>query len=432
MTKKPWLMFLFMLSWLLSGTLQARLTIEVSGGTEGGTPIALVPFGWASSETEAPLDIASVITADLSRVGRFVLLPDEDRLIDPTRPSEVNLRNWRALGQEALVIGRLELSGVDQYTIHFQLFDVFKGDILANETIRSNGVSLRHAAHKISDIIYQKLTGEAGAFSTRIAYVMVSGGEGAEREFQLRVADADGFNPKQIVKSKEPIMSPAWSPDGRELAYVSFESGQSAIFIQQLSSGSRDKVSHSPGINGAPAWSPDGRELALTLSKGGSPDIYILNVLDRTLRQLTRSDSIDTEATWSPDGQTIVFTSNRGGKPQLYSIPVMGGVAARLTFDGDYNAGAEFSPTGEQLVLVHRNSGQFHIALHNVMTGSNQVLTDGQLDESPTFAPNSSMILYATGGGERGRLSAVSTNGRVHQKLRSDEGEVREPAWSPN
>jgi TolB protein len=422
---------LLCLGWLISINAHARLTIEITGGTEGALPIAVVPFGWEGTELRAPVDIASIVAADLHRSGRFTTMPEQEMLSKPTRPEMVNFRNWRALNQEALVVGRMQEVGAGRYAVRFQLFDVFKGDRLADYTIEAKPSELRHSAHRISDIIYEKLTGEPGAFSTRIAYVAVSNRTGKPPVYALQVADADGYDPRTIVTSSEPILSPAWSPDGKRLAYVSFETKRSVVFVQTLSSGAREKVAGFPGINGAPAWSPDGRQIALTLSKDGNPDIYILNLTTRALRKLTRNSAIDTEPTWSRDGRQIVFTSDRGGRPQLYSISVFGGKAKRLTFEGDYNAGGIFSPDGDRLALVHGNRGDFRIAVLDLATGGLSVLTQGKLDESPSFAPNGSMILYADGNNERSHLSAVSADGRVHQRLILDGGEVREPAWSP-
>lgn len=416
---------------VIASAAHARLTIEITGGTEGGLPIAIVPFGWNGPMLRAPVDIASIVAADLHRSGRFATMPEQEMLSKPTQPDAVNFSNWKALNQEALVIGRVQEVGAGRYTARFQLFDVFKGDRLADYTIEAKASELRHSAHRISDIIYEKLTGEPGAFSTRIAYVAVTARSGKQPVYALQVADADGYDPRTIVTSLEPIMSPAWSPDGEKLAYVSFETKRSAVFVQTLSTGVREKVAEFPGINGAPAWSPDGRQIALTLSKEGNPDIYILNFATRALRKLTQNSAIDTEPAWSRDGRRIVFTSDRGGRPQLYSISVNGGKAKRLTFEGDYNAGGVFSPDGTRLALVHASGGDYRIAVLDLTTGAFSVLTQGSLDESPSFAPNGSMILYANGSNERSQLSAVSADGRVHQRLVLDGGEAREPAWSP-
>lgn len=393
-------------------------------------PIAIVPFEWRGS-SQLPEDLAAIIAADLMRSGRFKALAERDMLSRPTQASDINFRSWQALGQENLVIGQVREAGPNKYIVQFQLFDVFRGTQLTGYQIPSGGDELRRTAHRISDIIYQQLTGEPGAFTSRIAYVTLEQPAANKRLYKLQIADTDGHNPQTVITSPEPIMSPAWAPDGKRIAYVSFENKAPAIFIQTLATGQRQQVSAAPGINGAPAWSPDGSQLAITLSKEGSPDIYILNLIARSLRRLTQSYAIDTEPTWSPDGRTLVFTSDRGGKPQLYAIPASGGQARRLTFEGDYNARGTFSPDGRSLAMVHGSGGSYRIAVLDLKTRALRVLTKGRLDESPSFAPNGSMILYASKEAGSGQLSAVSFDGRVHQRLRLESGEVREPAWSP-
>ncbi|MEN8261352.1 MAG: Tol-Pal system beta propeller repeat protein TolB [Pseudomonadota bacterium] len=415
----------------LASNAHAVLTIEITGGTEGAIPIAVVPFGWQAMEANAPVDIASVVSNDLSRSGTFKSLPERDMLSKPTDPSAVKFRNWQALGQEYLVIGQIRSAGAGRYTVQFELFDVFKGEQLTGYSFASSGGDMRRIAHRISDIIYEKLTGLPGAFGTRIAYVTSQPSAGNKRMYKLVVADADGYGPKTIAASEEPLMSPAWSPDGQKLAYVSFEKKASAIYIQTVATGQRTRVAAYRGINGAPAWSPDGRQLAMTLSKDGSPDIFVKDLVSGSLRKLTQNYAIDTEPAWSRDGRNIVFTSDRGGKPQLYMVSAGGGAARRLTFEGDYNTRGVFSPDGKTLAMVHGNGGDYRIAVLDLATRSLNVLTKGRLDESPSFAPNGSMILYASRRGNKGHLAAVSADGRVHENLVLDIGEVREPAWSP-
>lgn len=409
---------------------QAALTIEITEGIEGALPIAIVPFASQGMEQQPPIDLAGIISADLHRSGRFKTLAKEDMLTRPNSAAQVKFRNWRALGQESLVIGHVKQTGTDQYVVTFQLFDVFRGAQLTGYSIPTNGKDLRRTAHRISDIVYEKIIGERGAFATRIAYVITEL-VNKKRRYKLQIADSDGYNPQTMITSAEPLMSPSWAPDGSRIAYVSFEKKRPAVFVQTLRTGKREKLSSFPGINGAPAWSPDGSELALTLSKDGNPDIYILNLISKSLRKLTKSYAIDTEPAWASDNRTIVFTSDRGGKPQLYRVSVNGGKAKRLTFEGDYNARATFSPNGKSVAMVHGSEGVYRIALLDLESGNMQILTKGRLDESPSFAPNGSMILYAARQGYRGLLSAVSSDGRVSQRLVLETGEVREPAWSP-
>jgi TolB protein len=349
----------------------------------------------------------------------------------PSTAEQVNFRNWQSLGQDNLVIGNVTTGINGMLNVQFQLFDVYKGEQLTGFSIPANRSSLRGVAHRISDLIYEKITGQKGAFSTRMAYVTSTRGASGKTEYKIQVADADGYGTKTIVTSSEPLMSPAWSPRGDKISYVSYEGRRSSIYTQTLRTGQREKLRSFKGINGAPSWSPDGSQLALTLSKDGSADIYIYNVITRSFRRLTRSYAIDTEPDWSPDGRQIIFTSDRGGKPQIYKISVNGGKARRVTFEGSYNARASYSPDGKNIAMVHRVNGQYRIATLNLKTGFTDVLTNGQLDESPSYAPNGSMILYSTNDGLKSILAAVSSDVKVRQKLRLQGGEVREPAWSP-
>jgi len=431
--KNPNPMTLLLLGLLLwaGQALSEPLTFTITQGVEGALPIAVVPFGWSGGGERPPYGVASIIGADLARSGRFKVLDEADMLSRPHTATDVDVLDWKALGMENLVVGEIRPHGQGGYMIRFQLMDVLRGEQLTGYSVPTTARDLRATAHRIADIIYQTLTGERGAFDTRIAYITSVRDAQGKDSVSLQVADADGYNAQTIVSSADPLMSPAWSPDGRRLAYVSFERGRPAIYVQEVLTGRREKVSAYEGINGAPAWSPDGRSLALTLSKDGNPDIYVLELAGRRLRPLTRHYAIDTEPAWSPDGRSIVFTSDRGGGPQIYQVPAAGGEARRLTFEGSYNSRATFSPDGRSLALVTRVGKDYRIGLLDLQDRVLGVLTDGSLDESPSFAPNGSMIIYATKTDGQGELAAVSVDGRVHQRLGQRVGDVREPDWSP-
>ena len=417
----------------ITSSSHAQLTIEITRGVEGALPIAVVPFQTVDQLALAEeQSLASIISANLRRSGRFDPYEQERYSERPSQVDEIAYAGWRERFIDYLVVGKLQPSAAnpDSYQVQFQLVDIFQGlPLLGLEfSVREN--ELRRLAHHISDLIYEKLTGERGAFNTRVAYINVTGST-ANPFYTLSVADADGFNPQSILRSPQPLMSPAWSPDGRQLAYVSFENRRAQIIVQDLYSGSRKIVSASPGINGAPAWSPDGQQLAFTLSKDGDPEIYIYGLATTSLRRLTFNTAIDTEPTWSPDGRTIVFTSDRGGNPQLYQIGLTGQQPRRLTYDGNYNARARFSPDGQYLALVHRRDKRFQIATLDLQSRELQPLTDTGLHESPSFAPNGRMIIYASSVAGRGVLAAVSIDGRVQQRLAAQSGAVREPSWAP-
>lgn len=424
------------LVWLLllalPALVQARLEVTVTGGAEGALPIAIVPFGWAGEGTPGE-DVSAIIRADLTRSGRFAPLPEEKLVARPQHGDEVDFEAWRAAGIETLLVGRVE-GREGRIQVRFQLFDVLRGSQLAGYVMASRAPILRQTAHQISDIVYQTLTGERGAFNTHIAYVTAGEADG-QRRYRLALADADGFNEQIILTSKQPLMSPAWSPEGRRLAYVSFETGRPAVYVQNVVTGQREKVAAFPGINSAPAWAPDGKRLALTLSKDGNPEIYLLDLGTRELTRITRHWAIDTEPAWLPDGSGLLFTSDRGGKPQIYRIALgpRGGVGRpqRVTFEGGYNARPAISPDGKRLAMVHQGQGGFHIAVQDLETDNLRVLTTSRLDESPSFAPNGSMIIFATEVGGRGVLEAVSVDGGARQRLGSTGLDVREPSWSP-
>lgn len=407
---------------------RAVLTIEIVDGVEGALPIAVVPFAWEGQGAPGA-DVADIVRADLRRSGQFKPTAPEQLVASPHRREEVNFGEWRLLDADYLLIGRMSPAG-DGYRVEFELYNTHSQKRLLGYAVSAGAGELRRLAHHVSDLVYEELLGIKGAFSTRVAYVTATG-SGKETRYTLHVADADGHNPETILRSDEPLLSPTWSPDGKQLAYVSFESGNSAIYMQTLASGERRRLTSFKGINGAPDISPDGRRMALALSKGGSLDIYVMDLASGNLRRLTDHWGIDTEPRWMPDGRTLVFTSDRGGRPQLYSMNVSSGEAKRLTFDGAYNSRASIGPEGNLVAMVHGQGNDFRIAVMDRGTDVIRVLSDGPLDESPSFAPNGSMILYATQNQGRGVLAAVSADGRVRQSLRVTEGEVREPAWSP-
>ncbi len=422
---------LLVLLLMFASQAQARLVIEITEGVEGALPIAVVPFKWTGDPARPPSQaIGRIVAADLQRSGYFKTLDENRMLARPSTMAEVDFRDWRALKQENLVVGSIEPNGPGGYKVRFQLFDVYQASQLIGYSFTTTEKDLRAIAHHIADLIYETLTGTRGAFATRIAYVVSEGSLEAPR-ISLRIADSDGYNAQTIVSSSEPLMSPAWSPDGRKLAYVSFENGRPSIWIQEVFTGKREKITSFKGINGAPAWSPDGRYLALALSKDGNPDIYIMDLSRRKLRRLVSHWAIETEPAWSPDGRKLLFTSDRGGSPQIYQVSVTGGNVQRLTFENQYNARASYAPDGKSITLITRVGSQYRIGVMDLETGSITVLTDGTLDESPSFAPNGSMIIYATRHGGKGVLAAVSTDGRVKQRLALQSGDVRDPVWSP-
>ena len=412
----------------------AALTIEITQGERSGIPVAAVPFRWQGTG-DPPEDLRAIVAADLHRSGRFDLLSTADYLSTPSEVSEVRYKDWRLIKAESLVIGRITEKGPDEFEVSFQLLDVYRERVKVGLRYTANAGQLRQVAHQISDRIFYEMTGIKGAFDTRIAYVTMQLSDTGDRVYQLMIADSDGHNAQQILKTTNlPVLSPAWSPNGQWLAYVSFSDNTSGanVWLQDIGTGTRQPVASFDGSASAPAWSPDGKSLALTVSANGNTDLYILGVASGEIRRLTKHPAIDTEPAWSPDGRYLVFTSDRNGRPHIYRISRNGGKVERLTREGKENAGASYDPSGKRLVLV-TNRGQgagYQIGVFYPESGRTDVLTDGTLDESPTFSPNGAMILYATQMGRDGVLAAVSADGRVRQVLKLTEGDVREPAWA--
>jgi len=402
---------------------QAQLTIDIT--TSGGRqiPIAVMPMAGESAQPQA---VSEVVGADLARTGLFKLVNTNGVLPLPTEPSEVNFGDWSQRSAEALVIGKIEPQGEGRVEVRFRLFDVQKQSQLASYSYVVAPAQLRATAHRIADLIYERLTGDKGVFSTKITYVVKRSGR-----YELQVADADGFNAQSVLASNEPIMSPSWSPDGSRLAYVSFDQKKPIVVVQNLAQGTTRVVANFRGNNSAPAWSPDGRQLAVALSKDGLTQVYRIPATGGAAERLTDSSGIDTQPAFSPDGQWIAFTSDRGGSPQIYRMPAAGGPAQRLTFEGTYNVGPRYSPDGRTIAFVQREGGRFRIATLELATGQVTSLTDGTLDDSPSFAPNGKMILYEAQSEGRGQLAAVSGDGRVRQRLTSAAGDVQDPAWGP-
>lgn len=426
--KRLMLLLLFM-SNLASA--EDTLKIVIDEGIENALPIAVIPFGW-EQDTLEPVDVALVVANDLARSGRFAPMKERDLPQRPAGFQQINFRDWRLLNMENLVIGNLKQINAGSYEVEFRLINTYNGRQLAGFRIPTPASQLRRTAHRISDIIFQKLTGIRGAFDTRIAYITVKTLAADRKQYNLQIADADGFNPQILLSSEQPLLSPAWSPDGKRIAYVSFENGNSAIYVQDILTGKRTRVADNKGINSSPAWSPDGTRLAMTLSKNGNPDIYIMRLDNRSTQRLTFNEAIDIEPAWTADGSKIVFTSDRGGTPQIYETSAIGGNAKRLTFDGNYNARPRFSPDGKSITMISsRNDNKYRIALLDLSSGYSTLLTSSSLDESPSFAPNGSMIIYATTSRYGSELAAVSADGKVHQRLALQGGEVREPAWGP-
>ena len=402
----------------------AQLSIEITGAGANRLPIAVADFAGERIVSQA---LTSVVRADLERSGLFLLT--NAGTVPLAESASVSYPDWKNRGVDALVTGSVTpvAGGSDsRYETRFLLHDVQKQAGLGGQTYVSNAGQLRAAAHRVADYVYEKLLHEPGIFSTRIAYVVKSTGR-----HELQISDADGMNAQTALTSREPIISPTWSPDGTRLAYVSFEAKKPIVYVHSLATSQRHVAANFKGSNSAPAWSPDGKRLAVVLSKDGNSQLYLVNADGSGVKRLASSAGIDTEPQFSPDGQFIYFTSDRGGSPQIYRIPAEGGDAQRITFEGSYNVTPRLSPDARSMAYVTRSNGRFQLAMMDLATRQTQILTDSSKDESPSFAPNGRMIIYATEIGGRGVLAAVSSDGRIKQKLSVQAADVREPAWGP-
>lgn len=406
----------------------AQLTIEISQGADDPTAIAVVPFAWQGTGT-APEDLAAVVDGDLARSGQFAPIARTDMLGQPSTEAEIFYQDWRSLNTEYVLIGRVSNQG--QLRVDYELFDVLRQTKILSGYEAGAASDARMLAHRVADAIYEKLTGVPGAFATRLLYISGTRGSGGKGISRLTMADSDGARPIVLLETKEPLLAPTWSPDGKNIAYVSFESGRPAVYRQELATGRRQQLTNFQGINSSPAWSPDGRTMAMVLSKDGNPDIYLMDLGTKQLKRIVSHYAIDTEPAWMPDGQSLLFTSDRGGKPQIYRYDLNSGKVDRVTYEGTYNARARVSQDGRSVVMVHQSEGRFQIALLDLVTKRLQILTSTELDESPSIAPNGSMVLYATKYADRGILGAVSVDGGAKFRLPAREGDVREPAWSP-
>lgn len=419
------IIILLLFGWVSAA--QAETVIKINRGADDPVRIAISPI----TEDGAPLpqDVSNIVSEDLKRSGLFSPIARMNMLSYPGNISDVYYRDWRVLGAEYLVVGEAKPLGA-KIEITYSLVAVHGERKVFTKVVSGAAADIRKIAHTISDEVYQAITGIPGAFATRIAYVVAERSSNGRR-YRLMMSDADGARETLLLESKKPIMSPTWSPDARQLAYVSFETGRPAIYRQNVATAEREQLTRFKGLNGAPSWSPDGKKLAMVLSKDGNPEIYVYDFASRKFTRITKHFGIDTEPNWTPDGKNLVFTSDRGGSAQIYQVNLSSRAIKRITFKGKYNARPRLAPNGRTLVMVHRDQSRFHIASQDLKNGDMRILTQTSLDESPTVAPNGAMLLYATKQGDKGVLAAVSLDAGVKFFLPARAGDVREPAWSP-
>lgn len=409
------------LSPIASTTAFAQLYLEIAKAPDQAPKIAIVPFTNDNG-------LYPIVETDLNRSGRFT--SSSKNLPANAAINQIQASDWQAAGIPYVVTGQIKQTATG-FEVHYQLYDVQKQQYILNELLNVPAARIRQAAHMVSDAIYQALTGIPGDFSGRIAYVLRNPATPAER-YTLQIADTDGEQPKTVLSSRDPILSPAWTPDAKKIAYVSFETKRPAIYLQDLSTGTREVLTSFRGLNGAPSFSPDGQSMLFTASMNGNPEIYQMDLSTRQVKRMTNDSAIDTEARYTPDGKSFIFTSDRGGSAQIYRYTFADGSVKRLTFKGSFNARGTLSADGKKIALVHRPSGSsYKVAIQDINTGITNILTPTSLDESPSFSPNGQMVVYATREGNRGLLSIMSTDGRFRMNLPSEQGEVREPAWAP-